>query len=107
MRSERESKTAIWLVCIGIGLLFLARGAFQPYFFPLFENLAGLPYAQIALLLNGYVIAQSVCAPLAGWFADRTSTRIALATSILFGLCGFLMIATKPGLILSAVAVFV
>src|SRR5437763_16102037 len=101
MRSERESSIAIWLVCVGIGLLFLARGAFQPYFFPLFENLAGLPYAQIALLLNGYVIAQSVCAPLAGWFAERTSTRIAPGTRILSGLVGSLIIAAKPGLYLS------
>jgi MFS family permease len=107
MRVERESRTAIWLVCVGIGLLFLVRGAFLPYFFPTFENLANLPYAQIALLLNGYIIAQSVCAPLAGWFADRTSVRIALATSILFGIAGFVIIATSPGLILSAVAVFV
>ena len=36
--------------------------------------------------LNGYVLAQSVCAPLAGWYADRTSVRFALATSIAFGL---------------------
>lgn len=106
MRSGGESTKAIWLVCIGIGLLFLARGAFLPYFFPIFENLAVLPYAQIALLLNGYVIAQSVCAPLAGWFADRTSTRIALATSIVCGIAGFAVIATRPGLVLAAVAVF-
>jgi len=39
MRSQRESTVAIWLVCFGIGLLFLARGAFQHYIFPLFENL--------------------------------------------------------------------
>ena len=41
MRSGGESSKAIWLVCVGIGLLFLARGAFLPYFFPIFENLAG------------------------------------------------------------------
>ena len=63
--SSGLSALAIWLVCAGIGLLFLARGAFQPYIFPLFENLGGLSYGQIALLLNGYVLAQSVGAPLA------------------------------------------
>ncbi len=99
--------TAIWLVSIGIGLLFLARGAFQPYIFPLFENLGGLPYARIALLLNGYVLAQSVCAPVAGWFTDRTSVRVALTTSIAFGLSSFLVISTSPGFLLSAIAVFV
>ena len=42
MRPRSDSMTAIWLVYISIGLLFLARGAFQPYIFPLFENLGGL-----------------------------------------------------------------
>ena len=98
--------TAIWLVSIGIGLLFLARGAFQPYIFPLFENLGGLSYARIALLLNGYILAQSVCAPVAGWFTDRTSVRVALTTSIGFGLSSFLIISTSPGFLISAIAVF-
>src|SRR5579864_2618139 len=103
MRSRSESMTAIWLVSVGIGLLFLARGAFQPYIFPLFEHLGGLSYARIALLLNGYVLAQSVCAPLAGWFTDRTSVRIALATSIVFGLSSFMLISTSPGFLTSAI----
>ena len=101
-----NSALAIWLVCVGIGLLFLARGAFQPYIFPLFENLGGLSYGQIALLLNVYVLAQSVCAPVAGWFTDRTSVRIALSSSILLGLASFLIIATGPGFTASAIAVF-
>src|SRR5947209_8670558 len=92
-QSPTESTLAIWLVCVGIGLLFMARGAFQPYAFPLFEHLGGLTYAQIALLLNGYVLAQSVCAPLAGWYTDRTSPRFALGTSIVFGLASFLTIS--------------
>ena len=107
MRARSESTTAIWLVCVGIGLLFLARGAFQPYIFPLFENLGGFSYARIAGLLNGYVLAQSVCAPLAGWYTDRTSVRIALATSIVFGLSSFLLISASPGFVLSALAVFI
>src|SRR5436305_519023 len=106
MRSRSESTLAIWLVCVGIGLLFLARGAFQPYIFPLFENLGGMSYAQIALLLNGYVLAQSMCAPLAGWYTDGTSVRIALATSIVFGLGSFLVISTSPGFAISVIAVF-
>lgn len=105
-RTRSHSALAVWLVCIGIGLLFLARGAFQPYIFPLFENLGGLSYVQIALLLNGYVLAQSVCAPVAGWFADHTSVRVALGVSIGLGLCSFLVIATGPGFAVSAIAVF-
>jgi MFS family permease len=106
VRSRSDSALAIWLVCVGIGLLFLARGAFQPYIFPLFEHLGGLSYARIALLLNVYVLAQSVCAPLAGWYTDGTSVRIALATSILLGLSSFLVVAAGPGFWISAVAVF-
>jgi hypothetical protein len=43
-RPRSESTMAIWLVCIGISFLFLARGAFQPYIFPMFEHLEGLSY---------------------------------------------------------------
>src|SRR5205085_960020 len=106
MRSRSESTTAIWIVCVGIGLLFLARGAFQPYAFPLFEHLGHLTYGQIALLLNGYVMAQSVCAPLAGWYTDRTSVRVALSTSICVGLVSFVVISRSPGFAISTIAVF-
>lgn len=106
MSSRAESSLAIWLVCIGIGLLFLVRGAFQPYIFPLFEHLGALSYLQIASILNGYVLAQSICAPVAGWFTDRTSARVALSVSIFFGLGSFLIISTSPGFLISALAVF-
>lgn len=106
MRPHGEATMAIWLACFGIGVLFMARGAFQPYVFPLFENLAGLSYAEIALLLNGYVLAQSVGAPFAGWYTDRTSVRVSLATSILFGLSSFLLVSARPGFALSTLAVF-
>ena len=49
VQARSESTIAIWLVCVGIGLLFLARGAFQPYIFPLFENLEGLSYPELRL----------------------------------------------------------
>ena len=106
MHPRPESRSAIWVVCIAIGLLFLARGAFQPYAFPLFEHLGGLSYAQIALLLNGYMLAQSLGAPLAGWYADRTSIRTALATSIALGLASFLLVASAPGFLCCAIAIF-
>ncbi len=106
MGSGTESRRAIWLACIGIGLLFLARGAFQPYIFPLFENLADFSYAEIALLLNAYILAQSIFAPLAGWYIDKTSERTALATAILFGSVGFLSLAMRPGFAISTIAVF-
>lgn len=106
MLAKKESATVVWLACIGIGLLFLARGAFQPYVFPIFEHLGGLSYAEIALLVNGYIMAQSVCAPLAGWYTDHTSVRTAIGTSMLFGLCSFLVVATSPGALAATLAVF-
>src|SRR6516165_6381721 len=107
MQQRSESTTAVWLAAVGIGFLFLARGAFQPYVFPLFDHLGGFSYAQTALLLNGYVLAQSVCAPLAGWCTDRLSARGALGTSIVAGLVSFLVIATKPGYWAASAAIFV
>jgi MFS family permease len=107
-QSPRAGSTlAIWLVCIGIGVLFMARGAFLPYSFPLFEHFGNLSYAQIALIISGYTAAQSICAPLAGWYTDRTSVRFALSTSIVCGLASFLVVAAKPGFTASLVAVFV
>lgn len=107
MRQRSESTTAIWLVCIGIGLLFMARGAFLPYSFPLFEHLGKLSYAQIAFIVSGYTAAQSICAPIAGWYTDRTSVRFALGTSIVFGCGSFLIVATRPGFEVSLIAIFI
>jgi MFS family permease len=106
MLSRPNSSRAIWLASVGIGILFLARGAFQPYAFPLFEHLGHLKYAQIALIINCYIMAQSIGAPLAGWYTDRTSVRIALVTSIAIGCASFLLISTTPGFLLSAAAIF-
>src|SRR3974377_31582 len=92
MSQRSQVKRAVWVACAGIGLLFLARGAFLPYFFPIFENLTGLGYGEISLLLNLYVFSQSVCAPWAGWYTDRTSVRTAVGTAILLGSLGFLVV---------------
>ena len=107
MRSRLGSASTVWLVCFGIGLLFLVRGAFQPYIFPLFENLHGFSYFQIAFLLNIYVFAQSLGAPIAGWYTDRTSSSVALATSSVLGFVSFLLLATGSGSAMSGAAVFV
>jgi MFS family permease len=103
--SERPQATrAVWVACLGIGLLFLARGAFLPYFFPIFEHLTRLSYSEISLLLNLYVFSQSVCAPLAGWFTDRTSVRTAVLTAISLGALGFLVMLHTEALAVFAVA---
>jgi MFS family permease len=104
MSQRQNAVRAAWVACLGIGLLFLARGAFLPYFFPIFENLTKLSYGRIALLLNLYVFSQSVCAPLAGWFTDRTSVRTAVITSIALGSCGFLLMLHTAAFALFTVA---
>lgn len=104
--ANRATSATVWLIASGIGLLFLARGAFQPYIFPLFENLGGFSYAGIATLLNAYVFAQFVGAPMAGWYTDRMPVRVALSTSILLGCGSFLFLSSKPGYAGSAIAVF-
>ncbi|MEN9359300.1 MAG: hypothetical protein RL095_835 [Verrucomicrobiota bacterium] len=110
MSSERDgldSAKVIWVVCVAIALLFFARGAFLPYVFPLFEGLdPGLDYGQIALILNGYILAQSLFAPLAGWLADKTSVRSALLLAIGLGGGSFLVIASAPGFAVCATMIF-
>jgi MFS family permease len=91
MSQRPQTTRAVWVACLGIGLLFLARGALLPYFFPIFEHLTRLSYGQISLLLNLYIFSQSVCAPLAGWFVDRTSVRTAVVTAISLGSMGLLV----------------
>jgi len=44
MSQRSQATRAVWLACFGIGLLFLALGAFLPYFFPIFEHLTRLSY---------------------------------------------------------------
>jgi len=104
MSQRSQATRAVWLACFGIGLLFLARGAFLPYFFPIFEHLTRLSYGEISLLLNLYVFSQSLCAPLAGWYTDRTSVPTAVFTAILLGSLGFLVVLQAHTFALIALA---
>jgi MFS family permease len=56
--------------CVCVALLFLARGAFNPYFFPIYENLTNFSYYQIAFLLNVYMFVQAISSPLTGKIID-------------------------------------
>ena len=108
MNDRSQTSRAAWVACLGIALLFFIRGAFLPYFFPTIEHLTRLSYGEISVLLNLYVFSQSVCAPLAGWFTDRTSVRVAVMTSIALGSLGFLLVLsahTFPLLIGAMIAV--
>jgi MFS family permease len=104
MSQRSQATRAVWVACLGIALLFLARGAFLPYFFPIFEHLTRLSYGEISLLLNLYVFSQSVCAPLAGWLTDRTSVRTAVVMAISLGSLGFTLMLNTNTFVLFAVA---
>jgi MFS family permease len=104
MAGERAARTAVWVACVGIGLLFLIRGATLPYFFPVFEHLTALSYAEIAVLLSLYNLCQAVAAPVAGWYADRTSIRLAVCTAIGLGGLSFFTISQLPAFVSCALA---
>ncbi len=104
MGAEHKARVAVRVACLGIGLLFVSRGALLPYFFPVFEHLTDLSYAEIAILLNLYVFSQSLGAPVAGWFTDRTSIRFAIATAIILEVVAFLTVSQGPAFVVCAMA---
>jgi MFS family permease len=62
---------AVAVACLCSGLLFLARGSYMPYFFPLYQGVFGLDYAATAVLLNIYLAANSFGSPFVGLLVDR------------------------------------
>jgi MFS family permease len=104
MGDERAKRTAVRIACVGIGLLFLARGATLPYFYPLFEHVTALSYGEIAALLTMYAFWQAAGAPAAGWYTDRTSIRFAVCTAIGLGGLAFLTLSRFPGFVPCALA---
>jgi MFS family permease len=107
MRQSTESTWAIWIACVGIGLLYLVR-SFQNYISPMFGQLSHgtFSFAQITWLATAFLFPQSICAPLVGWYADRTSIRFSILTSIVLGVSAFLLMSTGSGYALSFTAVF-
>jgi MFS family permease len=104
MSDERTARTALRVAFVGIGLLFLTRGATLPYFYPLFEHVTALSYAEIAALLSLYNFWQAVGAPVAGWYTDRTSIRLAVCTAIGLGVLAFLTVSQLPAFVSCALA---
>src|SRR5947209_8696978 len=104
MGDDRSARTALRVAFVGIGLLFLTRGATLPYFYPLFEYVTALSYAEIAALLSLYNFWQAVGAPVAGWYTDRTSIRLAVCTAIGLGVLAFLMVSQLPAFVSCALA---
>ena len=100
MRGRFESSLAIWIACIGIGLLFLVRGAFQNYMSPMFTSLGGFTFTQIAWPITAFGLAQTVISPVAGWYADRTSVHWALAYSLV-RLPTLILLLTVVGMMLA------
>ena len=104
MGDERTARTAVRVACVGIGLLFLIRGATLPYFYPLFDHITALSYGEIAALLSLYNLCQAVAAPVAGWYADRTSIRFAVSTAIGLGCLCFITVSQLPAFVTCALA---
>jgi MFS family permease len=104
MSRQENSRRAIRVAFSGIAILFLIRGAFLPYFFPAFEHLTPFTYGQITILLNFYVLSQSVCAPFAGWLTDRTSVTVAVTTALLLGILGLVTVLYTQVFAVSALA---
>jgi MFS family permease len=107
MARRAESTWAIWIACVGIGLLYLVR-SFQNYMTPMFGQLSHgtFSFSQITWLATAFLFPQSICAPLVGWYADRTSLRLSLLTSIVLGIAAFLIISAGPIFPLAFFAVF-
>ena len=107
MTARSQSTLAIWVACIGIGLLYFSR-TFQNFIEPMFGSLSQqrFSFTQIWWLANAFVFPQSVCAPLVGWYADRTSIRLSILTCIFLGTGAFIVISTAPAFAVSFIAVF-
>lgn len=75
---------------------------------PMFGSLSGgtFSFSQVAALATAFLFPQSVCAPLVGWYADRTSIRFSLATCVVLGASAFALMAAAPGYLLTFAAVF-
>jgi MFS family permease len=99
MGNERAARSAVRIACVGIGLLYLTRGATLPYFYPLFEHVTTLSFGEIAALLSLYNLCQAIGAPVAGWYTDRTSIRFAVCTAIGLGCLSFLTISQLPAFV--------
>ena len=90
--SNKGHIIAIGAACLSSGLLFMARGGYMPYFFPLYEGISGLDYASIAILLNIYLAANSLGSPFVGVLIDRLEPLHAAILAI--ALNGFTFVIT-------------
>jgi MFS family permease len=93
------------LACLCSGLLFLARGSFLPYFFPLYQGVSGLDYAATAVLLNFYLTGNSLCSPFVGLLVDRWSPLQVVALALGINLVTLLVTLSVPTFPLLAISV--
>lgn len=83
----------IYSASFGIGLLYCIRGGFLPYFFPIFQKISTLSFAQISVLLNIFVLSQAFFSPLSAEILNRLSAKKYVVTgSLLFTVLLFLLI---------------
>jgi len=102
---SKSSATAVWLVAAGIGLLFLARGAFQPYIFPLFEHLGGFSYGPHCIATQRVRSRAVSLRSSRGWYTRPHIRRVALGTSNYLWVGKFPADLEQPGFLVSTAAV--
>lgn len=102
---SRSNGAVIAVACLCSGLLFLARGSFLPYFFPLYQGVSGLDYAATAVLLNVYLAGNSMCSPFVGLLVDRLSPLQVMALALSINLVTLLVTLAVPTFPLLAISV--
>lgn len=94
----------IAVACIGMGLLYLVRGSFLPYFYPLYENLTSFSYSQIALLLNVFILSQAIASPVLGIIIDKIQPKKIAVIGVLCFFLGFVTILFEHSFFLNIFA---
>lgn len=85
---------------LGISILYFIRGAYLPYFFPLYEHLSTLNYNQISVLMSSFLFIQAIIPPIIG--SLHTSRKIAWHIAFLcliFFLAGLVTLFFQPNFI--------
>ncbi|MEG9883473.1 MAG: MFS transporter [Hyphomicrobiales bacterium] len=91
----------VW-AAISNGLIFSARGAFIPYFFVFFQQMSSLSYTETTILLNSFVLSQSVISPLVGGLVEKVKSTLWPAILFALYISAFLIIVeSRSGFFLS------
>lgn len=91
-----KQQRSIIIVSLGMGILYLIRGSFLPYFFPIYEHLTKLNYAQISLVMSFFLIMQAIVSPIGGNLIDQFNSRSISLLSVIAFFSGFYILLDTP-----------